>query len=323
MNYNLYIATDTKDGGIYHYKVYGDTVSFVSKTDLHRPQYMCINNNRLYVTVREVFEDGTCGLTSFDIDEDGNLINQKEAISTKGEVACHLCIDENDDVYVANYISGSVIKMPDKLIQHRGSSENPQRQSSPHAHYVTVTPDNKYVAAVDLGIDAIVVYDKDMNFVSKAQVPKGHGARHIVFDDSGEFAFCANELKSSLSVLKYDDGKFELLYTTDATSNNDNNNPSAIRYLNNRIYIANRGEDTVSIFDWNDGVATLSTVISTYGSRPRDIYIIDNKLYCANEESDNVTVYEIEGTTPKKTDIELKLSKPFCIIGKEIKNNRA
>ena len=78
--------------------------------------------------------------------------------STKGIVACHLA-ESDGSIYCVNYLSGSVIKMPDTVDTHSGHGINPKRQDAPHTHYVCESPDGKYIFVTDLGIDKIFVYN--------------------------------------------------------------------------------------------------------------------------------------------------------------------
>ena len=41
---------------------------------------------------------------------------------------------------------------------HEGKGPNTDRQEKAHAHFAQFTPDQKYIAVVDLGIDQIITY---------------------------------------------------------------------------------------------------------------------------------------------------------------------
>ena len=72
---------------------------------------------------------------------------------------------------VANYGSGSIAALPIQadgtlgepgaIIQHQGSSVNPQRQAGPHAHFIIPDPANRFALACDLGLDQVLVYRLD------------------------------------------------------------------------------------------------------------------------------------------------------------------
>lgn len=311
---NVYIASCETDGGIYHYR-YTPTgsLTFLDFTPLDRPMYMTVCDSKLFVLLRSAFEDNLSGLISFDIEKDGSLTNPSPIISTKGEVACHLTVKENN-VYCVNYISGSVSKPPDKTVTHYGKGINPQRQSSPHTHFVGFTPDNKYLCVTDLGLDSIFMYDKDLNLINQYKVPVGHGARHLVFSDDGNYCFVANELKSTVSAFEYSDGHLKLISTQSCLPKNFKgiSTASAIRYHNGLIYVSNRGHDSISQLSFDGSKIKLLQTIDCHGKTPRDFIFIGNHIFCANQDSNNVSVLtHSDNVFVLKEQIIIKT--PICI----------
>lgn len=78
-----------------------------------------------------------------------SLLNQE---SSEGAGPCYLAVDRTGKcLLVANYGSGSIAALPIRadgslaepgaVIQHQGSSVNPQRQAGPHAHFITPIPE--------------------------------------------------------------------------------------------------------------------------------------------------------------------------------------
>ena len=75
-------------------------------------------------------------------------------------------------VLLAKFMSGSVCVLPiqadgilddgSDLIQHRGSSIDPNRQQGPHAHAVTLDETNQYAFVPDLGLDITMIYRFDV-----------------------------------------------------------------------------------------------------------------------------------------------------------------
>lgn len=312
--YNFYIASCDENGGIYHYRLLADgTVEYVNRTPMDRPMYMIISDSKMYVLLRSPFnESNESGLITYDINTEGNLINPSVLISTRGEVACHLCVNDKQ-CYCVNYTSGSIIKIPSRLIEHSGNSVNPVRQASPHPHFAGSTPDKKYICVADLGLDSIFLYDKDLNFLSKSTVPSGHGSRHLAF--SRNHIYCANELKSTLSVFAQNDKTLEYITTISVLPSDfsGESTASAIRIKNNFCYISNRGHDSVSVIEISKEHPKLLSTVSCGGESPRDFNIIDNMLICANENSDNVSFFKLINGEPKKIDTEITLKSPFCV----------
>jgi len=313
-HYNFYIASYDENGGIYHYRLLSDgTAEYVNHTPMDRPMYMVISDNKMYVLLRAPFDNSNeSGLITYDINNDGDLINPSDLVSTRGEVACNLCISDRQ-CYCANYTSGSIIKMPSRLVEHRGKSINPTRQTSPHPHFVGITNDKEYICATDLGLDSIFLYDKDLNLVSKSDVPRGHGPRHLAFSQNN--IYCANELKSTLSVFTKNHEVLEYITTIPVLPSDfsGESTVAAIRIKNNFCYISNRGHDSLSIIDISEEHPKLLSTVSCGGKSPRDFNIIDDMLICANENSDNVSFFKLVNGEPHKMDTEITLKSPLCV----------
>lgn len=312
---NIYIASCAIDGGIYRYLMDDEgNVTFAEKTDLDRPMYMFLDKNKMYVIVREAFSDKSSGLIIYDVDEEGKLSNPSEFISTKGEVACHLWVCDKN-AYVANYVSGSVIKIPDTLRVHEGEGPNKPRQNSPHTHFVTKTPDG-YMAVCDLGLDTVFFYDRDMNLKFSLKVPAGHGARHLAFSDDGKVMYCVNELEATVSVFRYNGEKSELLktYKTLPDDFTGENLAAAIRICKGYLYVSNRGYDGVTSFKINGEELKLCGYFKV-GAHPRDINIFDDILVSANMNDGTVTFHKIsEGKLSKAVNTISKIQDPLCVI---------
>ena len=319
---NIYIASCVKGGGIYHYTLSeNNTLDFCEKTTLDEPMYMIIRNEKMYILLRQPDEKTNfSGELSIDIDGTGKLFAPSRIISTKGVVACHLEVSD-DNIYAVNYLSGSVIKLPDTLVTHSGHGLHKVRQAAPHTHFVHVSPDGKYILVTDLGLDKIFVYDKDLKLVSEVSVPSGHGPRHLAFSDDGKIVYCVNELGSSVSIFSYSDGKLNLKNTISALPKDfsGDNISAAIRIKDNYLYVSNRGHNSISVFEIKDSYnIVLKECVDCGGNSPRDFNIIDDVLICTNEKSDNVTVFKLNNYIPEIiSESELNIPSPLCVAYKK------
>ena len=88
---------------------------------------------------------------------------------------------------------------------------------------------------------------------------------------------------------------------------------SAIRVHGGRVYMSNRGHDSIAVFDADGGKLTLSGYIKT-GRTPRDFNIFGNLLVCLNMDSDSVTVFNLEGGMAKKLSETGGIKAPLCVI---------
>ncbi len=311
----VYIASCSPTGGIFQYSLSEDgKLTFVKSTECDRPMYAVIDKGRMYVLLRAPFEcSDESGLISYDVACDGSLEKPTDVISTKGVVACHLAV-KNDDVYCVNYLSGSVIKMPETLVTHIGKGVHPKRQEAPHTHFAGFSPDGKYLCVTDLGLDTVFFYNPGLELVGQVKVPSGHGARHLVFSRDGKYMFVANELASTVSSFRYDGKSFDYIETVSCLPENIRveSTASAIRYHCGKIYVSNRGHDSVSVLEHKDGRMTLSGNIDCGGESPRDFDIADGFLICTNEKSNSVTVTKLD--TFEKTCELTNIQTPLCVV---------
>ena len=310
--FDLYIASCEKDGGIYQYRIFErEKPKLIGFTPMDRPMYMTMANGKMYTLLRAPSPNAESGLIAYDIGPDGRLRNPSKTLSTQGEVACHLTVD-GEDVYAVNYISGSVIKMPDRLVTHTGKGIHPLRQAAPHTHFISPTPDGAYLFVTDLGVDKIFVYRKDLTLLSTVCIPSGHGPRHLAFHEDGAHVFCANELASTVSLLEYKSGTLSLIDTVSVLPEefHGENTVAAIRCVGNRVYVSNRGHDSVSVLDFSDGCLKFHKTIPTHGQSPRDFMIYDNLLIATNERSHAVTLISLEN---ESTVGKIEVKSPVCL----------
>ncbi len=320
---NVYFAACAKNGGVWHYvQNENGTLTFVKKYPLDRPMFLAVDGGKMYVLLREM-EEGTyrSGMMTFDIAADGSLSNPSPVILSEGKCACHISLS-GGKAYAVNYLSGSVVRFGESAVdasdRHEGRGPHPTRQEGPHTHFVRETPDGKYLFCVDLGLDTVYVYDKELNVVSTAQVPAGAGCRHLDYSPDGKFVYCANELGSSVTVFAYADGKLTALDTYPALPADftEQSTAAAIRVSEDGkvVYVSHRGHDSICAFRVTDGGAKLASPVWTKvnGVSPRDFLIVNGMLYATNEKTDNVTVFKVDGQTLTATGEALSMPAPLC-----------
>ncbi len=308
-------------GGLYVYKL--SEKGELSKSDYYaadRPMYAVYDERKIYVALRQVFCDNS-GIFSIGL-SDGVFTQASTPISTMGIVACHLAVNKGN-VYATNYLSGSVVKLPDKLVTFTGHGINPVRQEASHTHCVILSPDAKYLLVTDLGTDKIYVMTHELEIVSQASVQSGHGARHIVFSPNGRYLYCVNEMAATVSVFEWNADKAELvgLCTFDsgvAPEILPVNGAAAIRVSKDgsKLYISNRGEDTIVVFHTRDGVNfDLVQKVSSNGNHPRDFQITPDERFmiCANMECDSVVVFPLKDGFIGEAVQKIFVPKPLCV----------
>lgn len=329
MTYHLYIAACDNHGGIYHYLLKENgKPEFCGHLTLPRPMYLCLNGSQMHVLLRTPWnKDQNSALCTLDILPDGSVQIASDYRSTEGIVACHLSA-VGDVVYAANYLSGSLIRIPmsssdTKTVRHTAHSVHPTRQTEAHTHYIAPIPNTEYLAAVDLGEDRIYVYDQQLHLKSYVSMPEGCGPRHLAWTEDGRYAYCSCELSSEIAVLTYEDGSFTYhkRYSTlplGIRAEDCANTASAIRCHGDIVAVSNRGHDSVVFYRRTgmDGLQTLGFV-HTGGQSPRDFDLVGDYLICTNEKSNNVTVFRMhineENCFAVKCADLINIPNPLCI----------
>ena len=303
------------------------------------PSFVIESGRTLYA----VNEQSQGSVTSIAIGAGGGLriIN---AQSTGGADPCHLALDPSGRYLLsANYSSGSVSVHPVKadgglgartdLVTHKGSGPDRERQEGPHAHQVLPDLAGKHLLAVDLGTDSVYSYKLDtttgkLALVGTAKVKPGAGPRHLAFHPTGQFAYIANELDSTIVAAAYDADRGVLtpgqaLRTVPAGAPTTPRNYPAevvVSADGRFVYLSNRGHDSVALFAVEQGGARLRFVeaVPTGGKFPRHITFdpTGRFLFAANQNSNTVTSFRVDLATGRLTASGVPLSSPIpvCVV---------
>jgi 6-phosphogluconolactonase len=219
---------------------------------------------------------------------------------------------------VANYASGTLAVLPIandggveramQVVQHVGTGPVTGRQEGAHAHCVIPHPTNRFMFAADLGADRVLVYrfDEENNSLqhmdqSDAAMPPGSGPRHLAFHPTMPFVFVANELDSTVAVLRCDPdtGALSLARTASTLPArwSGTNFPADVHVApdGRMLYVSNRGHNSIAVFSIAPRTAALAQVqvISTGGDWPRNFTLdpTGRWLLAANQRSSSVTVF--------------------------------
>lgn len=313
---DFFIASCTPNGCVYRFRLYEDgRLEVLQKISMPSPMYIQLENNKLWAILRAPFADSNeSGVAAYDPCT-GELLT--DIFSTKGEVACHIAVDK-EEIYCANYISGSIFKAPKYLDVHTGHGTDLVRQSVPHVHSVCFSPDKQYILSCDLGLDSIFVYDRNLNFVSIAKVPNGAGARHLVFSKSGNFVYCVNEMDGSISIFAYRSGTLEYLKTVSLLPADIQGAGAAIKLSANgdRLYVTERTTQKIITLKANGADLTILARTDCHGKEPRDFTLLAKERFavCTNQFENNIALFSIaEDGIPKFLNT-VDLPAPLCAI---------
>jgi 6-phosphogluconolactonase len=345
----MYVGTYTKapSKGIYAYRFEGatgtatpmGTAGLAAETE--NPSYLAVHpNQRFLYAVNEVsrYEGASAGsVSAFSIDRASGTLTLLNRVSTRGADPCHLSLDRSGKwLFVANYTGGSVAAFPvhddgtlgdaSAFYQHAGSSVDKARQNGPHAHAVAVSPDNRFVLAVDLGLDRIFSYRLDAAAKGLAPAPAfapvtpGSGPRHLAFRPDGRFAYVLNEMRSSVSAFRYNTARgtlaeLQTLSTLPEGFAGESSGAEIDVHPNGKfVYASNRGHDSIASFriDGANGTLTAGPRTPTQGRTPRGFAIDPSGrfLLAGNQNSGTLVVFRIDPATGGLTPVGTPLQVP-------------
>ena len=350
--YLLFVGTYTakESKGIYAYR-YDAASSEVAPlgvaAETTNPSFLSIDpSHRFLYAVNEVpdYKGGNTGAVSaFAIDPRTGKLSLLNQVASRGADPCYIAFDKTGKyALVANYTGGSVVVFPlradghiaesSAFVQHAGSSVNHERQEGPHAHWIEITPDNRFAIAVDLGLDELLVYRFDAktgsltaNIPPYAKLDAGAGPRHLTFHPNGTFAYVVNELQSTITIFSYEASagalhKLQTVTTLPKAFSGSNDTAEIHVHPGGKfLFASNRGHDSIAVFaiDSHTGALTLVDHFPTQGKTPRNFEIdpTGNLLFVANQDSDTIVVFRIDPNSGRLTPTgrTLYVPSPVCL----------
>lgn len=296
--------------------------------------------NRLYATI-----EGSSSVAAIAASPDLTSFDFLNSEPSGGNGPCHLALDRTgQSLFVACYNSGTISAFPIQpdgsigpcraTFQHEGSGPDSARQASAHAHSVTISADNRFCYACDLGLDEVIVYRIGKSpgellapNVPPGRTPPGHGPRHAKISPDGRFLYVLNELVGSVTTFAVDssDGSLTPLETVTTLppehTGFNNSSEILIHPTNDRwLYTANRGPNCLAHFHRAPGTGglTLQSLIPTGGDHPRNFAISPDGrwLVCANRHANELVSFAIDpangALTP--TNQRIPIPDPCCVL---------
>ena len=306
--------------GVCEIELAAGALRFVQAADtrLEDPIYLILSGDgrTLFVASSSAAEDEPGdSVATFDVTDGALRLTSMR--STAGGAACHLTLSPDERfLYVANYNDGRLTVLPVadgrigrrvQLIQHEGHGPNPTRQAGPHLHFVRFHPEDGRLYAVDLGIDAVMIYRQDpetglLTLDERVDVPGGLGPRHLAFQNDMMYVAC--ELGGAVCVYRGTAAGWQLEQTVSTVPEGGGSEGAvaAIRVLGDRLYVSNRQNDDIAEFEIRlGGSLVLERNIPTFGSFPRDFVLLnDGLILAANQNSGDIRLVKATPLDPPR-----------------------
>jgi 6-phosphogluconolactonase len=349
-SYLAYVGTYTtgESKGIYAYRYDpkdGKMTSLGLAAETENPSFVVANHRFLYAVneVQKYQGQPSGGVSAFAMDAKTGKLTFLNEVPSRGADPCYISLDKTGKfVLVANYTGGNVAVFPihpdgslgeaTGFVQHTGSGPNHDRQEGPHAHWLEVTPDNRFAIAADLGSDELLVYRFDPvkglltpNNPPFAKVSPGSGPRHFAFHPDGEHAYVIDEMVGAINTFAFDSrkGKLTLMQTVPTLPKDfsgENTTAEIEVHPSGRfVYASNRGHDSIVVYAVDPKTGTLKLIedVPTQGKTPRNFQIdpTGTRLFVANQDSGNIVAFRINPKTGRLTSSgdPLKVPNPVCI----------
>jgi 6-phosphogluconolactonase (cycloisomerase 2 family) len=240
-------------------------------------------------------------------------------VPVDGAAPCHVALDRTQScIATANYASGSVslfrldpasglpIARP-MVHANDGSGPDPERQQSPHAHWVGFGLDNRFLYVADLGTDEVLAFAVDTERGALGEphtafkAAPGSGPRHLLFHEQHpRSAYLACELDSTLVALDVDGPDLKPRASLSTLPANWHG-PNILAHIGanaagDRLYVSNRGHDSIAVFALDEGGdPTLLQHIASGGASPRFFIILEeeHRMIVVHERDQRVTMLDI------------------------------
>ncbi len=348
----LLVGTQTAatSKGIYAYSFEAATGELKERglaVEADNPTFLALAPNGKTVLVAnelDSYEGKSSGAVStYTLDRATVRLTKVNEVASLGGGTCHVAFDHTGrSAFAANYGGGSAasfsvsadgrLSPAVSFFQYSGHGPDTKRQTAPHAHRVTVSPDNRFLLVNDLGLDAIHIYRLEagtakltLNDPPAWRSSPGAGPRALQFHPNGRFAYCVTEMTSSVVVLRWEarTGVLETVQETvmrptefqGTTAGDDIVIDREARFA----YATDRFDDIVATFAISpeSGRLTLLNRTSCGGKVPRHLALDPSGrwLLVANQASDNIAVLARDSKTGQLTaGKSFSLSKPQCLV---------
>jgi 6-phosphogluconolactonase len=343
--------TNTESRGIYAIRLNSETGALSTPelvAELSNPEFLALHpNGRVVYVLTQVPAPGgksAGAVASFAVDQTGRLTPLNTESTGRGSL-CHLAVDTTGKMVIAASYGGAyVVAFPiladgrvgplTSLISHSGPlGPNAARQDAPHAHSVTISPDNRFAFVADLGMDRVVAYKLDLEHATIAPhqpafatIDPGAGPRHSKFSPDGRSFYVLNELNGTVTSCRYDAARgvvepFESVSTLPDNFTGKNGSSEIRIHPSGRfVYAANRGPDSIAVFarDARSGALARVEIEPVGGESPRNFALTPDGawLVSAQQNSNHLTVFRVDDKTGALTPTPHKASVPraVCVL---------
>ena len=320
-----------------------------------KPTYLALHPSLNVLYACNENDGDAATVSGFSVDRADATLTPIGTQPTHGNSPCFVSVDRTGQLlFAANYGGGSFAAFPLDATGIPGPATSTfsckqsglcgtpgpvhERQDGPHLHCATLSPDNHFVLACDLGDDAILAFP-----ISPGQVPAlgpvqrqparlGSGPRHLAFHPNGRWLYCIHELDCTIDMYNWSSAGgaanatlvqssvVHLTLASESVTGQPNTACEVIISPDGKfLYACTRGIDRISVFriDGATGALKLIQQLPCGGHMPR-FFALDptNRwLVCTNQDGNNITVFARDPGAGSLTAHAIQpLTTPQCIV---------
>ena len=291
-------------------------------------------------------------VSAFSLDSDTATLKLLGTQPTHGSAPCYVSLDRTGKVlFAANYSGGSLATFrlsasgapspAAEVFECQGKAvcgaAGPvkDRQSDPHLHCATLSPDGRFVLACNLGGDTILVFPiqpgakQPLGSPSRIPTKAGAGPRHLAFHPNGRWLYCIDELDCKVVLYRWTpesgtaepipDGEVSILPAGGSSAATSTGAEIVLTRDGHFAYASTRFTDVLTVFhvDAASGKLTKLQQLSCGGKTPRFFALDPSErwLVCGNQDSDTVTVFARDAHTGQLTpNNTYPATNPQCLL---------
>lgn len=320
-------------------------------TGIDNPSFLAVDGAGRHLYACTEWTGRNEGLvTAFDIDPQTGALDHINLRPTLGSVTCHVSLNRDGTLlFATNFTIAAEGARPGKAVTaygiradgsispplasvaHEGVAAVLPATARSHAHQSVASPDNRHLLVPDLGLDRIMAYrlppeGETLALAASpfAELPKGSGPRHVMFNGRGDVVYAICELGNLMAVFDYEAEtaglRLRQIVTTLPEGFTDTSYCAelALSPDGRFLYGTNRGHDSIVRFAVAaDGTLSLPDWTPTGGNWPRNLTFDPSGqfLLVANQHGGNIVIFRQHAVTGALEQVEeVRTGTPMRIV---------